>query len=411
MKIGYVMQQGAEIRVPPFDGPAVHVREIVRELIGFGHQVRVLVQLGRDIWRTDDLEHFTPVRVPRMDEGALRQVESVVRRVQHDLKLPYAAWFESRRFAQACVQELEGFDLIYERSSWVSYGGALAAHRLDIPLVLENNGDHLADLEAKGIAPQGAQRRISTTLMGRVVGQAAHVVVTGDGWRDAFIRRWGKPTEQVTLVENGTALVRMLPRDALRSFQPAPVPASAEPVRLVYLGGFQPWQGVEILLRALAEAPAAATGARLTCIGSGARLAEMQQLAADLNLAGRVAFTSALPDTGYAPLLAGADIGVAPYCGWPEYSGLKLFDYKAAGLAVVASGEGGRPRTLAHGETAWITPPCDGAALGAAIAMLADDPALRRRLGQAARLEAEQKHGWDATARQLEAIFVRVTTA
>ena len=190
MKIGYLLQQGVEIRKPPFDGPAIHVREVARELMCMGHQVRILTQLGRDIWRTDDLERFTLVPVAAMDAGTRRKMESAVRRVQYELRLPYAALFESTRFARACTDELQGFDLLYERMSWVSYGGALASRRLDIPLVLENNGDHLADLEAKGIAPRGAQYRLSATLMGRSVKQAAHVVVTGDGWRDAFIKRW-----------------------------------------------------------------------------------------------------------------------------------------------------------------------------------------------------------------------------
>ena len=104
-----------------------------------------------------------------MDAGTRRKMESAVRRVQYELRLPYAALFDSRRFANACTDELQGFDLLYERMSWVSYGGALASRRLDIPLVLENNGDHLADLEAKGIAPRGAQYRLSAALMGRTV--------------------------------------------------------------------------------------------------------------------------------------------------------------------------------------------------------------------------------------------------
>jgi glycosyltransferase involved in cell wall biosynthesis len=84
---------------------------------------------------------------------------------------------------------------------------------------------------------------------------------------------------------------------------------------------------------------------------------------------------------------------------------LKIFDYKAAGLACIASGKDGQPATLRHGETGWIVPPCDEAALAEAIIKLACDVGLRRRLGQAARLDAEKFHTWTKTAESLEKIF------
>jgi glycosyltransferase involved in cell wall biosynthesis len=289
--------------------------------------------------------------------------------------------------------------------SWVSYGGALTSRATGAPLVLENNGDHLADLDAKGIAPRGAQRRLSIALMGRTIRQASHIVVSGDSWRDAFIRRWDVPPDRVTTVENGTALVRLLPRSALRAFRTEP--DDSAPLKLVYLGGFQPWQGVEVLLRAIAG-NAALREARVTLIGSGPGAATAQQLAADLGIARQVTFTGALAAEDYAPILADSDIGLAPYCDWPEYSGLKLFDYKAAGLAVIASGENGRPAVLKHGQTGWIVPPCNEGALADALLQLAASTELRRRLGQNARLEAEACHGWDATARRLDAIFAEL---
>jgi len=61
MKIGYLMQVGEDIRQPPFNGPANHVRQITRELAHRGHSVRVLYRLGNQIWLSDDLIDFRPV--------------------------------------------------------------------------------------------------------------------------------------------------------------------------------------------------------------------------------------------------------------------------------------------------------------------------------------------------------------
>lgn len=405
MKIAYLLEQDVEVRRPPYDGPGTHVREVVHALRQRGHQVRLLARLEGRLWRSDDLATFEPVVVPLLDRGPLRLLEKAVRRVQYELQLPYAAFFESQRFARACLQELAGYDLLYERMSWFDYGGAVAARRLGVPLVLECNGDHLADLEAKGIAPRGWQRRLSLALMNSAVQRAAHVVVSGDGWRDAFLQRWQVDGARVTTVENGTELLRLLRREELRVFQPAQID---DLVTLVYLGGFQPWQGVPVLLRALAGLIDERPALRLVLMGSGPGADEARQLTAQLGLSGIVTFAGRLAQEAYAPLLAQADIGLAPYCGWPEFSGLKLFDYKAAGLAVIASGEHGRPRTIQHGRTGWVVPPCDEEALRQAIRTLATDSALRRKLGQAARIDAESSHSWEQTGQRLEQILLGV---
>ncbi|MGE0461440.1 MAG: glycosyltransferase, partial [Vicinamibacterales bacterium] len=288
MRIGYVMQEGVEIRRPPFNGPANHVREVVEWLGRRGHEVRVLVRVDGRIWRTDDLSSFVPVNVRWFDRGPLRLVERAVRRVQWELELPYAAAFESLRFSQACVQELQGYDLLYERFGWTGYGSGLAARRLGIPLVLEDNGDHLFDLEAKGIAPEGLQRRLSLALARMAVRRAAHVVSAGAGWREQFIRRWGIDQGRITTIENGTALLGMLPREHLRSFGDGA--GVHVPVTLVYLGGFYPWHGVPVLLQALAAARARGARARLLMIGSGDGFEDARALASRLGLDDIVTF-------------------------------------------------------------------------------------------------------------------------
>jgi hypothetical protein len=123
------MQAGApDLRRQPLNGPATHVRQVCKELRNCGHQVSLLAMWeGEQIWKTEDFEIYEPVSTGRLGDGSPYPVERVVRRVQHELRLPYAALFESVRFAQACRQELAECDLLYERFGWVGYGGGLAA--------------------------------------------------------------------------------------------------------------------------------------------------------------------------------------------------------------------------------------------------------------------------------------------
>ena len=85
-------------------------------------------------------------------------------------------------------------------------------------------------------------------------------------------------------------------------------------------------------------------------------------------------------------------------------SPLKLFEYMAAGCAIVASDLPAWADVVEHERTALLVPPDDSAALRRAILRLRDDPALRLRLGQAARQQA-QAYTWEARARRIRSFI------
>jgi glycosyltransferase involved in cell wall biosynthesis len=406
MKIGYLMQAGVpDIRQRPLSGPANHVWQVHKQLVALGHQMRLLAALDGRIWLSTDLEIFEPVVIPWLDRGPLRMAERAIRRTQSALRLPYATLFESIRFAQACRQTLSDCDVFYERMGWIGYGGVMAAQKLNIPLILEVNGDHLDEFESLGIAPRGGQRWLSIWLARWAINHTTHVVAAGDGWRDKFRYRWQTPPEKITTVENGTALVDMLAREELRAFRPNDKGRS---LTVVFLGGFYPWQGVNLLIEAFAQARQAGVTAQLLLVGTGPLEAELRAQVASQHLQENVAFTGqiSLPQAAYH--LAQADIAVSPYCGRDEFSGLKLLDYKAAGLAIIASGRDGQPTILENGRTALVVPPCEVSALSTAMLRLASDAGMRRCLGQNARAEAESHHTWRQTAVQIEKILQQV---
>ncbi len=397
MKIAYLAQLSPEIRFPPYDGPANHIRHIAQEWLNLGHQVRLITGIQNQYWLSSDLNRFeTAPSLPKT------RIERLIRKFQTITRLPYFNYFESRRYAHIIRKFAAGHHVLYERSSWMSYGGLLAARRMNIPLVMEYNGDPLHDLESKGHAPRGIQHFLAMRIFENALHGASHIVASGQGWKDNLISRWGIPETKLSVVENGSSLVELLPRDRLANFQEK---AEREPLLFVYLGGFYPWHGTQIAVEAFHGILQQGINARLTMIGAGAHLEQTRAYARQRGIQDRIEFTGSLTAEQYAPLLAGAHIALSPYCGWKEYSGLKLFDYKAAGLATIASGENGQPVTLAHHQTGLIVPPCDVSALTQAMLQLAADHSLCRQLGQNARIEAEQKHTWrSCTNRILDSI-------
>jgi glycosyltransferase involved in cell wall biosynthesis len=86
-------------------------------------------------------------------------------------------------------------------------------------------------------------------------------------------------------------------------------------------------------------------------------------------------------------LLGDFDLLVAP--SRREALSLALIEAAAAGVPVVASRIGGIPEVVLDGETGILVAPQDPASLARAIESLITDPALRMRLGQAARRRYE----------------------
>ena len=101
--------------------------------------------------------------------------------------------------------------------------------------------------------------------------------------------------------------------------------------------------------------------------------------------------------------LAAADIGVAPFdigahrplsLGF-YWSPLKIFEYMAAGLPVVAPAIDRIPSLVADGREGLLYDPASPGALAKALETLSD-PALRRTLGRAARERAVREYSWKA---------------
>ena len=220
------------------------------------------------------------------------------------------------------------------------------------------------------------------------------------------MQRWGIEPSKISAVENGSELVKLLNRDQLCCFQDSTNPH--DPVRLIYLGAFEPWHGLEILIHAVAKVISQGFQLHVSLVGSGTLSHDIEQLIHKLQMEAYISLTGSRPINQVADLLSNAEIGVSPYCGRVEYSGLKLLDYKSAGLATIASGENGQPAVIEHGRTGLIVPPGNEEKLIQAIIQLISDDDMRKKMGRKARIEAENHHSWYQTTTELQNIFQKV---
>jgi glycosyltransferase involved in cell wall biosynthesis len=157
----------------------------------------------------------------------------------------------------------------------------------------------------------------------------------------------------------------------------------------VLAGSLRPWHGVDVLAESWrllgSDAPP------LLVIGEGPGRAALEAVGAQT--------AGAVPHDEVPGLLATASIGLAPYApDAPGYfSPLKLFEYLASGLAVVAGAIEGVSEVVGE-EHAVLVPPGDPAALAEAVRDLAADAPRRARLGSAGRRLVAAEHTWDRRA-------------
>ena len=344
-------------------GASVHVQEVVREFIRRGADVTIFAtRTGDD--RPADLD--------------------CVEVVHHPIKTKETA---EREAAQGTVGSefafqitAGGFDLVYERYSLfsttlaqVSPAGIPGILEVNAPLIDEQRTHrHLVD------------EKLAHRALVEQTSAAAHTIAVS-----ARVADWVAETTggaEVTVVPNGVNTDRITPGvGSLDGDRPI----------VAFVGTLKPWHGVETLLEAAALAQ---QDWDLRIIGHGPQGETLRARVEDAGLQHRVSFTGAVTPGAVPGLLTDCSIATAPYPAVPAedsyFSPLKVYEYLAAGLPVVASAIGQIPQILDGTDAGVLVAPSDAQALADAIDGLVIDAERRQRMARNARTLAVLRHSW-----------------
>jgi len=143
--------------------------------------------------------------------------------------------------------------------------------------------------------------------------------------------------------------------------------------------------------------------ARFVIVGDGPQREEFEVLAKKLNLEHKLHFTGFVSEVAVA--LAAMDIYVMASLteGFP----FALAEAMAAGKTVAVTNVGGMKEMVQHEANGLSVPSADSSALAAALVRLLENPALRQRLGDAAR-ERSQEFSVERNVMALEAIYAEL---
>jgi len=375
MRIAYVCSDPG---VPVFGckGCSVHVQEMLRALQRHGAGVDVFAARvdGAPLSGLEPLQihHLTPVR-----DGDPASHAAAIAGLNNELA--------------GALARAGPYDLIYERYSLWSFAAMEHAAVAGIAGLLEVNAPLIEEQAAyRGLRDAAGADRVAARAF-----RAASALLAVSVEVAAWLERRGAARGRVHVIPNGVDAERFRPD--VRPTAPGP-PGS---VTVGFVGSMKPWHGLDVLVEAFDRLHQRVRDTRLLLVGDGpARAAICADLAARELGEGVVHCTGAVDPLEVPGFLTSVDVAVAPY---PAASGfyfspLKVYEYMAAGRAVVASRVGQLEGMLRHDVSGLLCPPGDAAALAAALERLQGAPAVRARLGRAARAHVLRGHTWNAVA-------------
>jgi glycosyltransferase involved in cell wall biosynthesis len=273
---------------------------------------------------------------------------------------------------------------------------------------------------------------------------ADQVVVVSEGFRDDLLRR-GVPPGKVHTIRNGVDLGRFTPVPSAGGTSGelrARLGAGPEDCLVLYAGTHGISQGLSAIADAAAllddvggsvaagtagsapgrtagSAPGRTAGStagraaaldrrtiRFAFVGDGAEKKRLERRVTELGLS-NVVLLPGVPNAEMPALLAAADICLVPLRKVPLFATFipsKMFEYLAAGKAVIGSVTGEAAQILAEAG-AVVVPPEDSGSLAAAIATLAANPPLRAELGRLGRAFTERRYDRAALALEYRKIL------
>jgi glycosyltransferase involved in cell wall biosynthesis len=260
------------------------------------------------------------------------------------------------------------------------------ARALGIPLIVTYHG---MDITVAARTAAAAERRR------RAFAVADRVIAVSDFIADA-LRAAGCPDGKITRHYIGV--------DATK-FTPPSAPRSATEV--LFVGRLVDKKGVIHLLRALAEVRTTVPAAELVLAGDGPLREGLAREAAALGVP--ATFLGVQTPAQVQQLMRRAAVLVGPSIadarGNAEGLPITFLEAQASGLPLIVSTSGGTGEGVVHGETGFLFPPGDEAALASHLRTLLGDPALRARMSAAARTHIERNFDLARQTAALEGIY------
>lgn len=386
--------------VPSPKGASIHITYFVRGLIAAGFDVTLITAGDPSLPDCELYDGATLLRVPWADDA-------------HFLRRAVAFG----AYVLEHIAQQPAYDVVHVRSIWSGFPLAQVKSEYGFKLLYEVNG--LPSIEMKYHYPGlvGSQSDDSDivarpSLLDKLKEQeiatlhAADAIVTPSQVTAAYITSLRVVADKITVIPNGFDEEQFGKSDEWnneREQSPMPV--------ILYVGTLADWQGLDVLLHALALV-AAERPCQLRIVGRGRKRQRKLLLkqARKLGVEENVVLETAVAHSAIPAVIAQADVCVAPL-GYNDRNvvqgccPLKILEYMAVGKPIVAANLPVVRELVCPDSEALLFTPDDPVSLAQQIIAVLDHPELARKLGQQAAARAWREFTWSLAQARLLAVY------
>ena len=405
LKVAVISEHASPLAAPgsiDSGGQNVYVAHLALELAKLGYEI--------DVFTRRDCPEQAPIVKWQRNIRVIHVPAGPPTYVAKEGILPYMDDF-ARFVIGFTRREKTSYDLVHANFFMSGMVAQQIKRALDIPYVITFHALGLIRRLSQGAADAFPAERseIERSLMQ----DADRIIAECPQDRLDMERHYGADRKRIDIVPCGFDPEEMWPvREQARrrlGFKP-------DEFVVLQLGRIVPRKGVDNVIESLAALrDCYGIRARLLVVGGqlprsgrveSPEMARLMTLAAQLGLERQVDFTGQKARNELADYYSAADVFVTT--PWYEPFGITPLEAMACATPVVGAAVGGIKSTVQEGVTGYLVPPKNPQALAERLALLHDDPAHARQLGEAGWQRAHQLYTWRSVAETIAAIYEQV---
>ncbi len=274
--------------------------------------------------------------------------------------------------------------------------GGTAARLAGVPLVVETfHGTLLAEYY------NPLARRVILGLERWLARRMDALIAVSDAVAEELVQWRIAPREKVHVIPLGLSLEKFLQAGPGPGGLRADLGIPAGALLVGTVGRLVPIKGLGFFVEAAADIVRWIPRAHFVIVGDGPERETLERQVWSRSLGGQVHFVGWRRDVERIY----PDLDVVMLTSLHEGTPVSLIEAMTAGRAVVATRVGGVPDVVRDEETGLLVPAKDASALAAAAGRLLNDESLRRRMGEAARLDVYPRFTAGRLARDVDAFY------